>query len=212
MADGISKPTKADRSCFVCGEQSGTRKFCSDDCKWVVRNRMKCVECGGNTGWSHTDKRAVAPRCTKCRQKTKKPIHIRKDGKPMGSGPQTFRCCRCGQDWQRAAARGQAPKWCPSCRHMAAFERRRAREKKAFVQDVNRAKVFAADGYRCHLCGDMTDKSKQAPHPLAPTIDHVIPLSVGGKHEPTNCRTAHSRCNSAKNNRGGGEQMLLLTV
>ena len=43
-------------------------------------------------------------------------------------------------------------------------------------------------------------------HPLSPTIDHVIPLSKGGTHEPGNCRLACFRCNAIKSDGGGGEQ------
>lgn len=88
--------------------------------------------------------------------------------------------------------------------------RRRALERAAYVEDVSRKQVFERDGYRCYLCGKMTRPDKQTPHPKAPTIDHVIPLAVGGTHEPLNCRTACFRCNCRKSHRGGGEQLLLI--
>lgn len=87
---------------------------------------------------------------------------------------------------------------------------RRIREVAAYVEDVDRHKVFAADGYHCHLCGDLTDRTKAAPHPKSPTIDHVIPLAQGGKHEMANVRTACFACNSIKGDRGGGEQFALV--
>lgn len=96
------------------------------------------------------------------------------------------------RDWQRMA-RG----------------RRRALKKDAFVANVYRRKVFEADGYRCHLCNRKTDPTKQAPHPRAPTLDHVIPLARGGTHEPANVRTACFLCNCLKSDRGGGEQFAL---
>jgi 5-methylcytosine-specific restriction endonuclease McrA len=86
---------------------------------------------------------------------------------------------------------------------------RRGRKSKAFVATVHRDKVFEWDGYRCHLCGGMTDRTKTVPHPKAPTVDHVIPLASGGTHEPTNCRTACFLCNVVKQNQGGGEQHVL---
>jgi hypothetical protein len=178
----------------------------------VARKRDRsCTKCG-QPMWG--GKRCLPPgqgTCRKCRDEMK-PLRVRKDGMPYGSGPQTFTCQRCARHWQREPVRGQVPKWCPDCKHMGPWERRRAALLGAFVEDVDRTAVFLADGYRCHLCGKMTDKSKGSKHPLAPTIDHVIPLSVGGKHERSNCRTAHFSCNSAKRNRGGGEQMLLLAV
>ena len=89
-------------------------------------------------------------------------------------------------------------------------DRRRARKKNAFVANVYRKKVFEADGYRCHLCNKKTDPTKPAPHPKAPTVDHIIPLAAGGTHEPSNCRTACFLCNSRKGDRGGGEQFALV--
>lgn len=73
------------------------------------------------------------------------------------------------------------------------------------------AEVFAADAYRCHLCNRLTDRRKSVPRPKSPTIDHVIPLTDGGAHEPLNC-TACFSCNTRKGNRGGGEQLLLLAI
>jgi 5-methylcytosine-specific restriction endonuclease McrA len=75
---------------------------------------------------------------------------------------------------------------------------RRARLRDAFVEKVDPQQVFAADGYRCHICNGMTSIGEQVPHPRAPTVDHVIPLAVGGKHEYANCRTACFLCNSLK--------------
>jgi len=50
------------------------------------------------------------------------------------------------------------------------------------------------------------------PHPKAPTIDHVIPLSKGGTHEPANVQLAHYYCNSIKADGawGAGEQLAML--
>ena len=39
-------------------------------------------------------------------------------------------------------------------------------------------------------------------HPLAFTLDHLVPLSKGGELlDPANARSAHRRCNSARGNR-----------
>lgn len=91
-------------------------------------------------------------------------------------------------------------------------DRRRATKRNAFVENVYRKKVFSADGYRCHLCGKKTDKTKSVPHPKAPTIDHITPLALGGTHEPANCRTACFKCNATKSHRLAGDQLLLLAV
>lgn len=90
--------------------------------------------------------------------------------------------------------------------------KRRARKRNAFVANVIRKRVFAADGYRCHLCKRKTNPAKVVPHPRAPTIDHVIPLARGGTHEPINCRTACFLCNATKGDRGSGDQLMLLSM
>ncbi|NKT05174.1 hypothetical protein GS485_11095 [Rhodococcus hoagii] len=47
------------------------------------------------------------------------------------------------------------------------------------------------------------------PHPKSASLDHVIPLSCGGAHDPSNVALAHLACNVAKGDRGGGEQLFL---
>lgn len=83
-------------------------------------------------------------------------------------------------------------------RHADRKARRRARLRAAHVEPVRRAEIFARDGYRCLLCGDSLVMVETVPHPLAPTIDHVIPLAAGGRHAPDNVQAAHFLCNSRK--------------
>jgi 5-methylcytosine-specific restriction endonuclease McrA len=45
---------------------------------------------------------------------------------------------------------------------------------------------------------------------MGPSLDHIEPLSLGGKHVPENVQITHLACNMAKGNRGGGEQLLLI--
>jgi 5-methylcytosine-specific restriction endonuclease McrA len=88
--------------------------------------------------------------------------------------------------------------------------RRRARQTSAYVSDVWRSRIFERDNYRCHICRRKTLPKQVVPHPRAPTIDHLVPLAQGGKHEPINCRTACFMCNCTKRDQGGGEQLLLI--
>ena len=95
--------------------------------------------------------------------------------------------------------------------------RRRARMKNAFVENVSPKRLFKRDGYVCQLklagCKGI-DRTKVFPHPQSPTVDHIIPLSVGvaagGTHELANCHTACFHCNWTKSDGGGGEQLLLI--
>jgi 5-methylcytosine-specific restriction endonuclease McrA len=54
----------------------------------------------------------------------------------------------------------------------------------------------------CWLCGQPIDLRLPYLHPLAWTLDHVIPLSLGGHPlDMYNLREAHRRCNSSRGNR-----------
>jgi 5-methylcytosine-specific restriction endonuclease McrA len=80
--------------------------------------------------------------------------------------------------------------------------RRRARKKDAYVAPVDRKAIYARDSYTCQLCGKKVDMKKKGPDPMSPSIDHILPLSKGGTHEPRNVQLAHLRCNERKYNCG----------
>lgn len=106
----------------------------------------------------------------------------------------------CSDECQRVYDRDKASE---------AGHRRRARIRNAYRAPVSRRKIYERDGYKCHLCGERTDPNARVPHPHAPTLDHLIPLSRGGTHEPINVATACFICNSRKSHVGTGDQLLL---
>lgn len=71
-------------------------------------------------------------------------------------------------------------------------------------------RVFMRDGLRCKICGKKLRMDKQVPHPLAPTIDHIIPLSKGGEHSYLNVRSAHFQCNTKRGANSTGNDQLLM--
>jgi 5-methylcytosine-specific restriction endonuclease McrA len=85
-----------------------------------------------------------------------------------------------------------------SCAHRAAGSRRRALLRDAFVAPVSRIAIYERDNWTCQLCGKPVDRESVTPSPLAPSIDHIIPLANGGTHEPANVQCAHFLCNSLK--------------
>lgn len=91
------------------------------------------------------------------------------------------------------------------------YHRRRAARKAASSgAPVLLADIAVRDRWQCHLCGNAVDSKLKWPDPLSPSLDHLVPLSKGGAHDPANVRLAHVSCNSSKGNRGGGEQLLLI--
>lgn len=64
--------------------------------------------------------------------------------------------------------------------------------------DRNKKKILATQDV-CGICGKPVDKSLKFPHPMSPTIDHIIPIAKGGHpSDLDNLQLAHYVCNMAK--------------
>lgn len=80
---------------------------------------------------------------------------------------------------------------------------RRAKKKAAFITKVDWHEIYERDQHRCGIC--------QRKVPLKEvSLDHIIPLSKGGTHEPLNVQLAHITCNRQRQNRGPAQLRLKL--
>lgn len=76
---------------------------------------------------------------------------------------------------------------------------------------VDRGEIFERDGWRCGICRRSVRRDLTYPHPKSATLDHIVPLNLGGDHVPENLQCAHFLCNSRKGDRiDAGAQMLLI--
>ena len=67
--------------------------------------------------------------------------------------------------------------------------------------DKNKRRILATQEV-CGICGRPVDKSLKFPHPLSPTIDHIIPVDRGGHpSDIDNLQLAHFTCNRQKSNK-----------
>jgi len=69
--------------------------------------------------------------------------------------------------------------------------------------------IYLRDGWKCQICGVAVDKRAKVPHPKAPTMDHIMPVSKGGAHTRQNLRLAHFLCNSKRGDRESGQLLLI---
>jgi 5-methylcytosine-specific restriction endonuclease McrA len=217
-----------DRICRECGQSFRTNQpaqvFCVRRCGSRFRNRQawqrrklrdakpaRCRQCNKEfTAWSKDDP-AYCSRV--CYQQSQTPA----------SCPIPWKTCRCGAVYvnhRRAHCPPPPPaprimalcgycdgvmeaypyqRYCSrACRRRFDKDRRRALVRGAFVETVDRAKVYERDGWRCQVCGDCVPQDADVPHPLAATVDHVVPLAGGGEHSYANVQLAHFICNSRK--------------
>ena len=73
----------------------------------------------------------------------------------------------------------------------------RARHAGVYREAVNRLKVYKRDRYKCRYCECKVVRNDSMKPNMA-TLDHVIPLHIGGEHTYSNVVTCCFRCNSAK--------------
>lgn len=65
----------------------------------------------------------------------------------------------------------------------------------------NRKRILLSSNV-CAICGKPIDKSLKFPHPMSATVDHIIPIDLGGHpSDISNLQLAHNACNRAKSNK-----------
>lgn len=202
----------------MCDKEVGREKryrnlFCSLTCRaswaqWEAGTNFCVIP---NTHPAHPEYVPPPPPLTPHEQRIRR-AHLRADR----SAPRVFvcgSCYRCGSDYVAEDYSNTAQYCSIRCSRRINEQRYRARKKSAYVADVSPVKIFERDGWRCQLCGKKVKRDKVVPHPLAPVLDHVIPLAAGvdagGTHEPANTQCAHFLCNSIKSDRIDVQQMAL---
>lgn len=119
--------------------------------------------------------------------------------------------CKCGAEIKPTRNKCDA---CRDAAHKAKKQRERRRRRALKLASVTEpytlAEIALRDGFRCGLCGCKVRINLAVPHPKAPTIDHVIPISISRDDTKANVQLAHFICNSIKGDRGGDEQLALI--
>jgi hypothetical protein len=109
----------------------------------------------------------------------------------------TRTCLGCGQTWE---ACGPKIKYCSNtCQAEYEYGAERGTRVRGYIPDTVRFSIYLRDGWVCRLCDEPVDRFAVHPKSLAPTIDHVIPVSRDGTDDEYNLRLAHSSCNTRRN-------------
>lgn len=224
-------PAKA-AACAECGkpvaqsDRGRPRRFCSDECKARAGNRAlrrrrlpirdpnpqprNCAYCGV----AFIPKRRDQVYCSNSNTYPYCGVNAYKArvaaGEPLRQVEQTKTCQECGESF---TAKKSNARWCsPQCRRrFTAREesRRRGPIRPDSVPYTDR-EIFERDGWRCHLCGKKVDKTVSRRKPDGASIDHLLPLALGGADTPANVATAHNRCNREKGVKARDEQLRLI--
>lgn len=79
--------------------------------------------------------------------------------------------------------------------HAATLKEYESQNQRKLMTRALRKQIMERDNYTCQICG------KYMPDEIGLQIDHIVPVSRGGKTVPSNLRVLCSKCNGHKGNR-----------
>jgi hypothetical protein len=187
-----------------------------------------CATCGKQMWKGKTSGPQGQARCQPCRRASPPPKPQRKAPRLcIGCGTEVvgannrkwcsdqcrFRrvCEVCGAEYSGKSPQRACSRACGVVlRGMVPGGRARRRTRRGVtVERVDPRVVYERDHWRCHLCKKKVWPSRRRWDPLGPSLDHLVPLSLGGEHSYANVALAHLRCNVRKGTRAMGEQLAL---
>jgi len=200
LAGGPPKaPDHGDRICAIsgCDRPEARREWCEMHyLRWRRTGDPLCVRPPASVDVSN------GKVCKTCGER--KPVdEFYMQKRPNGKKYAQSRCKRCvcaamaarrNADPETDRARSRAYKAANPEIIRREIARRRALLLAAWVEHVDRVKVYARDIGRCGICGGIVDRRDFH-------VDHIIPLNRGGDHSYANVQLAHPSCNVAKGDR-----------
>ena len=115
------------------------------------------------------------PTCKECGQ-SKSPSHMMRS-----SGHRSKDAGRCKECYKFETV----------CKRNDIIQAKRAAALGLFVEKVDRRFVAERDQWLCGICGGKVERADVS-------VDHIIPMSLGGLHAYDNAQLAHKICNIRK--------------
>ncbi|MDO4650606.1 MAG: HNH endonuclease signature motif containing protein [Eubacteriales bacterium] len=199
-------------------------KYCSKDCQKKAYSithpkkektlRPKIIRKCGWCGQDYEAKSKTQKYCCKnCAYEGNKKLHREKWADAYI--PQKIKCKECGSEFMTECGNTRSVFCCQSCaeKHERRIEHKSVRHK-SYMRELKRKReiqisrqTVGAVSYKrlyqqyhgvCAICGLPVHKDKFIDDNWGGTIDHIIPVSLGGVHGMSNCQLSHRICNSLK--------------
>lgn len=208
-------------TCQHCGNlfwkpDAFRKKYCSKECQMAARHdeamerRLKmppppaptiywreCLWCGERFETPYMNKLYCSSECGYEGSKRLQRSQWRTEYQPR-----TFICKECGCVVETECGHTNSEFCSAECSekyHARAYKIRRQKQMNAaYRSSVSFKRIYERDQGICQICGLPVPYDKSPDKLWAATIDHIIPLSRGGTHEPKNCQLSHRLCNSIK--------------
>ncbi len=202
--DYFHKSTKFKKICKHCKidfySYREDTKYCSTDCahkskRTLIGTLRKCLNCGNKFEPSYKENKYCSLSCASRHKlykvtSTKSCINCGKLFEVLSNNQFGLYCSKkCGDKHYKQLN--------PDKEHN---KRARYRTKKNnnTVEEVSFEYICERDNWKCQICGKRVSKLKKWPHPLSPSLDHIMPISLGGAHSITNIQLTHLKCNLSK--------------
>jgi len=195
--------TVFEKICPACGVVYPTvRKnqvYCSRGCGFAWRSRWKrsvrvCVFCGEKFEPTRKNQKCCGDECAK--RQAHKAQRVNKTKK---------NCGLCGELFEVDGAHLWAKYCSKRCSDAATRGPRRVRRAElidsAESDGYYREAIYSRDKWVCQICGKDVDRRLKWPNPNSSSLDHRIPISMGGDDTTDNVQLAHLGCNIRKGNR-----------
>jgi len=85
---------------------------------------------------------------------------------------------------------------------------RKAGQGSKWIRRSTRSRIYSRDAYCCQYCGCHVTPGAGG----NATLDHIVPVELGGSNDPSNLVTACLSCNSTKQDRSTSEFVTYLTA
>ena len=157
----------------------------------------ECANCGKEFRTNKSRQRYCSPECQYEAALQRK--HEKKLSQFM---PMMRQCLCCGSVFPTTLHAKNKLFCSDECREKAEKEVRKEQMKEAFVEPVGLKTTYRDYKGLCAICGLPVPNTTEPSNQWAATVDHIIPLSKGGKHRKDNCQLAHRLCNSLKRDAG----------
>lgn len=210
--NGEAKKAGPNCTCAYCGREfyndhPATRKYCSKECSSLAMRKGRTTELPAPQKTCSFCGTHFIPRngnelyCSdKCRSEAINRAKREKWAKEYKSHSLT--CEWCGKEITVELGEMKRKYCSKECARASAKHRyrvaRRMKESSAFVESVNPTEVYEESEGVCALCGLPVHNNWNCNDLWGATLDHIVPVSKGGKHERENIQLAHRICNSIK--------------
>lgn len=218
------------RACRRCGDvfpYAPNQRYCSRACQRLASRtptgvtEVSCEGCGVAV---RRAQRGPVPRwCAKCYTARNVLLTNERRRNPDAPALRAGRPCQtCGEIVASTGTRGPIRRWCDPCtekhnrkvsdqwlkdrpdlqrdKWRAHKLKRRAQQRNLPAESISPQAIFERDGWSCGICRQDIDPDDRYPDPGSASVDHVIPLSLGGHHVWSNVQASHLLCNVLRQN------------